>query len=47
MQPDGRLNRSPTPKELWALGEGYAAFRGTDPGVRGFLRARMDLAIGR
>jgi hypothetical protein len=63
MQPDGRLNRSPTPEELpdpsdsgpsywlartlWALGEGYAAFRGTDPGVRGFLRARMDLAIGR
>ena len=56
MQPDGRLNPSPTPVELpdpsdsgasywlartlWALGEGYAAFRRTDPEFAGFLRAQ-------
>ncbi len=61
MQPDGRLNPSPTSVELpdpsdsgasywlartlWALGEGCAAFRSTDPEFAGFLRARMDLAI--
>jgi hypothetical protein len=32
-------------RTLWALGEGYAAFRKTDPEFAGFLRARMDLAI--
>ena len=31
-------------RTLWALGEGYAAFRDTDPEFAGFLRARMDLA---
>jgi len=61
MQPDGRLNPSPTPVELpdpsdsgasywlartlWALGEGYAAFRNTDREFAEFLRVRMDLAI--
>jgi hypothetical protein len=30
-------------RTVWALGEGYAAFRGTDFGQ--FLRARMDLAV--
>jgi len=31
-------------RTVWALGEGYAAFRGTAFGD--FLRARMDLAVG-
>lgn len=30
-------------RTVWALGEGYAAFRGTDFG--NFLRTRMDLAV--
>jgi len=30
-------------RTVWALGEGYAAFRGTDFGT--FLRTRLDLAI--
>jgi hypothetical protein len=30
-------------RTVWALGEGYAAFRGTPFG--GFLRSRMDLAV--
>lgn len=30
-------------RTVWALGEGYAAFRGTDFGR--FLRSRMDLAV--
>ncbi|MCW3841198.1 hypothetical protein ONA70_13915 [Micromonospora yasonensis] len=32
-------------RTIWALGEGYAAFRGTDPGFAGFLRDRLDLAV--
>jgi len=32
-------------RTLWALGEGYAAFRNTDKEFAGFLRDRMDLAI--
>jgi hypothetical protein len=32
-------------RTLWALGEGYAAFRNTDREFAGFLRDRMDLAI--
>jgi hypothetical protein len=32
-------------RTLWALGEGYAAFRHTDREFAGFLRDRMDLAI--
>lgn len=32
-------------RSLWALGEGYAAFRRTDPAFAAFLRTRMDLAI--
>ncbi|HEV7627946.1 MAG TPA: hypothetical protein VGO89_15740 [Streptomyces sp.] len=30
---------------IWALGEGYAAFRRGDPTFATFLRARMDLAL--
>ncbi len=61
MQPDGRLNPSPTPPDspnpsdsgasfwlartIWALGEGYAAFRQTDPAFARFLDSRMRLAI--
>jgi hypothetical protein len=33
-------------RTIWALGEGYADFRGTDPAFAGFLRQRLDLAIG-
>lgn len=33
-------------RTIWALGEGYADFRGTDPGFAGFLGQRLDLAIG-
>ncbi|MGC5022480.1 hypothetical protein [Micromonospora sp. DT47] len=32
-------------RTIWALGEGYAAFRATDPDFAGFLRNRLDLAI--
>jgi hypothetical protein len=32
-------------RTIWALGEGYAAFRTTDPAFAAFLRARLDLAI--
>ena len=32
-------------RTLWALGEGYAAFRDTDRGVRRVPAARMDLAV--
>ncbi len=61
MQPDGRLNPTPTPADtpnpadsgasywlartVWALGEGYAAFRTQDPGFGRFLAAREDLAV--
>jgi len=33
-------------RSLWALGEGYAAFRAVDPAFAGALAARMDLAMG-
>ena len=33
-------------RTIWALGEGYAAFRGADPSFAAFLRQRMELAIG-
>jgi hypothetical protein len=33
-------------RTTWALGEGYAAFKKADPAFAGFLRRRMDLAIG-
>lgn len=32
-------------RTLWAVGEGYAAFRGSDPAFASFLKARMDLAV--
>ncbi|MGH8892998.1 MAG: hypothetical protein ACRDWY_06775 [Actinomycetes bacterium] len=32
-------------RTVWALGEGYAAFRDRDPAFAGFLRDRLDLAI--
>ena len=32
-------------RTLWALGEGYADFRGADPAFAGFLQQRMDLAV--
>ena len=32
-------------RTLWALGEGYAAFRASDPDFTAFLKARMDLAV--
>lgn len=32
-------------RSVWALGEGYAAFRKVDPAFAGFLRQRMDLAV--
>ncbi|MGZ5403895.1 MAG: hypothetical protein ACXWDL_04545 [Nocardioides sp.] len=32
-------------RTLWALGEGYAAFRRTDPAFARFLRKRMELSI--
>jgi hypothetical protein len=32
-------------RTIWALGEGYAAFRTVDPAFAGFLRARLDLAL--
>ncbi|MGI8696530.1 MAG: hypothetical protein ACR2JQ_07755 [Mycobacteriales bacterium] len=33
-------------RTIWALGEGYAAFRDSDPAFAGFLKQRLDLAIG-
>jgi hypothetical protein len=33
-------------RTIWALGEGYAAFRQADPAFAGFLRERLELAIG-
>lgn len=33
-------------RTIWALGEGYAAFRGVDPAFAAFLKNRIDLAIG-
>ncbi|TDQ00846.1 hypothetical protein [Labedaea rhizosphaerae] len=33
-------------RSIWALGEGYADFRDTDPAFAGFLKGRMELAIG-
>lgn len=32
-------------RTLWALGEGYAAFKDVDPEFAGFLRDRMELSI--
>jgi hypothetical protein len=32
-------------RTIWALGEGYADFKGKDPGFAGFLRQRLDLAV--
>ena len=32
-------------RTVWALGEGYAAFRHSDPEFASFLRERLDLAI--
>jgi hypothetical protein len=32
-------------RTTWALGEGYAAFKKTDPAFAGFLRQRLDLAV--
>ncbi len=32
-------------RTVWALGEGYAAFRGQDPAFAGFLKDRLDLAV--
>lgn len=33
-------------RSLWALGEGYAAFRRADPGFSAFLRERILLSVG-
>jgi hypothetical protein len=33
-------------RTIWALGEGYADFRGSDPAFAAFLGQRMDLALG-
>src|ERR1017187_8777220 len=33
-------------RTIWALGEGYADFRGSDPAFADFLRQRLNLAIG-
>ena len=33
-------------RTVWALGEGYAAWRTADPGFASFLRERLDLAVG-
>ncbi|MER7272140.1 hypothetical protein ABT344_28010 [Micromonospora carbonacea] len=33
-------------RTVWALGEGYAAWRAADAGFAGFLRERLDLAVG-
>jgi hypothetical protein len=32
-------------RTVWALGEGYAAFRGSDPAFAGFLKDRLDLGV--
>ncbi|MEV4622454.1 hypothetical protein AB0J74_27550 [Asanoa sp. NPDC049573] len=32
-------------RTIWALGEGYAAFRTADPAFAAFLEARLDLAV--
>ena len=32
-------------RTIWALGEGYAAFRGADPAFAGFLRERLELSL--
>ena len=32
-------------RAIWALGEGYEAFRAADPGFAAFLRKRLDLAL--
>jgi hypothetical protein len=32
-------------RTVWALGEGYAAFRTADPGFAAFLRERLELAV--
>ncbi|MET3805494.1 hypothetical protein ABIB25_002498 [Nakamurella sp. UYEF19] len=32
-------------RSLWAFGEGFAAFRDTDPAFAAFLQSRMDLAV--
>jgi hypothetical protein len=32
-------------RTIWALGEGYAAFRGSDPVFARFLQARLQLAV--
>jgi hypothetical protein len=32
-------------RTIWALGEGYAAFKEPDPAFAAFLRARLDLAV--
>ena len=33
-------------RTIWALGEGYADFRSVDREFAGFLKSRMDLAVG-
>jgi hypothetical protein len=33
-------------RTIWALGEGYAAFRRADPAFARFLRNRLELAVG-
>ena len=42
-----RCRRTGWPGRIWALGEGYAAFRSADPAFAAFLRARLDLASPR
>ena len=32
-------------RTVWALGEGYAAFKGADPQFAAFLKGRLDLAV--
>jgi hypothetical protein len=32
-------------RTVWALGEGYAAFRRSDPSFAGFLKQRLDLGV--
>ena len=32
-------------RSIWALGEGYGAFRNADPAFAAFLRTRLDLAL--
>lgn len=33
-------------RTIWALGEGYAAFRSSDPAFASFLQARLELGVG-